>query len=65
MGRVRTTFVKRTARKILEKYGKEISTSFEENKKIVEKYVDFPSKRLRNVIVGYVTKLKKLQEKQG
>ena len=63
MGRVRTKFIKRTAKKIFNKYGSELSTSFDENKGITEKYIDFPSKKLRNVILGYTTRLKKLSKK--
>ena len=62
MGRVRTKFVKRTAKKIFDKYTSEISENFDENKEIAQKYVDFPSKKLRNTIIGYMTRLKKLSK---
>ena len=59
MGRIKTKFVKSSGAKIFEKGSEEFTTNFDENKSIVEKYAKIPSKKLRNVIVGYVTRLKK------
>ncbi|PUA33116.1 MAG: 30S ribosomal protein S17e [Zestosphaera tikiterensis] len=63
MGRVRTSIVKRTARRLLELYPSEVSKDFEENKKLVSKYVYVRSKKLRNKIAGYLTHLVKIKEK--
>ncbi len=63
MGRVRTSIVKRTARRLLELYPNEVSKDFEENKKLVSKYVYVKSKKLRNKIAGYLTHLVKIKEK--
>lgn len=57
MGRIKTTQVKRITKSLVEKYGDNFTTDFEKNKKLVEKYADVPSKKLRNVIAGYTTKL--------
>lgn len=59
MGRIKTTLVKRVVRKLLAGHGKEFKKDFEQNKKIVEKFADIPSKKLRNNIAGYMTRLKK------
>ena len=59
MGRVRSTFVKTSASDIYKLGKEEFTTSFEENKKIVEKYAQIPSKRLRNTVAGYITRLVK------
>ena len=64
MGKVRTSIVKRTARKILELYPDRVSLSFEENKKLVQEVVDVKSKKLRNQIAGYLTHLVKLQKRR-
>jgi len=61
MGRIKTALVKRTARQLLEAYGDEFSEDFDKNKTIVSKYINV-SKKLRNVIAGYIVRLKK-QEK--
>jgi small subunit ribosomal protein S17e len=70
MGRVRTSIVKRTARRLMELFPSEVTASFEENKKLVSKYVYLRSKKLRNQIAGYLTHLvrvrkKRLQTPQG
>ncbi len=61
---MRTTLVKRTARKLLELYPDEVSTNFEENKELVKKYVYLKSKKLRNQIAGYLTHLAKLRARE-
>jgi len=63
MGRIKTTFIKRTALKILEKYKGSFSTDFDANKKVLDDKADIPSKQLRNRIAGHITKLKKKEEK--
>ncbi len=64
MGKVRTSLVKRTARRLLELYPDEVSTNFEENKELVKKYVYLKSKKLRNQIAGYLTHLAKLRTRE-
>ncbi len=59
MGRVRNTFIKRNTREILDKFGDKFTTGFEENKKILVKFVKLNSKKIRNRIAGYITFLKK------
>ncbi len=61
MGKVRTSLVKRTARKLLQLYPDEFTDDFEHNKQVVNKYVVIQSKKLRNQIAGYVTRLVKLR----
>jgi len=55
LGKVRPERVKRIARELLRLYPDKFTTSFEENKKIVESLAKIPSARLRNRIVGYIT----------
>lgn len=64
MGKVRTSLVKRTARRLLELHPDEVSTNFEENKELVKKYVYLKSKKLRNQIAGYLTHLAKLRARE-
>ena len=61
MGRIKTALVKRISNDLVSEYSEEFSTEFKENTKIAERYIEFPSKKLRNVIVGYVTRLIKKQ----
>ncbi|HZX12296.1 MAG TPA: 30S ribosomal protein S17e [Candidatus Nanoarchaeia archaeon] len=59
MGRIRTTLIKRTAEKLIKRHPDKFSTDFSLNKPAVTEAADVPTKKLRNLIAGYITKLKK------
>lgn len=60
MGRIKTLLVKRTARKLLEKFPKKFKDNFEENKKILDNIPDLEmDKKIRNSVAGYITRLVK------
>lgn len=61
MGRIKTTQVKRAGRKLMNLYGQRFTAKFEDNKKLVSEMADIPSKKLRNIIAGYATRLAKKQ----
>ena len=63
MGRIKSTQIKRMGKKIFEEHPKRFSTDFEKNKKSVEVLVD-TSKKFRNAIAGYVTKLAAIKAKK-
>ena len=63
MGRIKTKPIKRVTEELVKNYFDEFSETFEENKSIVEKHADIPSKKLRNIITGYVTRLVKSKER--
>jgi len=56
MGRIKSKLVKRTAKTLLKAENK-FNDNFEENKKILRN--SMPSKKIRNQIAGYITRLKK------
>ena len=58
-GRVRTKTTKRSARIIVEKYYSRLTVDFQVNKRVCEEIAIIPTKRLRNKIAGYITKLMK------
>ncbi len=62
LGKVRTETVKRVAAEVLRKYPDRFVNTFDENKNAVQVLVNFESKRLRNLIAGYVTRLKRTEE---
>lgn len=62
MGRIKTTLIKRAANKLVKEHGNEFKENFDENKRLVYQFADIPSKKLRNVIAGYVTRLVKTKE---
>lgn len=43
----------------MDEHSESFGTDFQENKKKVENLIEVHSKKLRNVVTGYVTKLKK------
>ena len=56
MGRIKTQFVKRITEELIQKHSDKFTENFEDNKKKVDELADVPSKKLRNVIAGYVTR---------
>lgn len=59
MGRIKTKLVKRKVKELIGAHGDEFTEDFEENKKLAEKFMEFPSQKIRNIIAGYVTRLKR------
>jgi len=57
MGRIKTTLIKRTTLQIFKENREELTKDFNKNKEIVAKLADIPSKKLRNIIAGYATRL--------
>lgn len=63
MGRIRTAMIKKMAMMLLEKHGDKFTDNFEENKKLLKKILTIPSKKIRNVLAGYITELKSKSKK--
>ena len=57
MGRIKTTFVKATGVKIHQKHKDKFTEDFMNNKKRLDEVAQINSKKLRNVMAGYITKL--------
>ncbi|MEM0378872.1 MAG: 30S ribosomal protein S17e [Thermosphaera sp.] len=65
MGKIRIRVVKRTARELLEKYPDLFTRDFEQNKTLVSRLVETQSKKMRNLVAGYVTHLVAVKEKKA
>jgi len=65
LGKVRTETVKRAARELIEKFPDKFTNEYEPNKLAVNELVRAPSKKLRNRIAGYVTRLKVIEAKKA
>lgn len=63
LGRIKTKKIKRITRDIISKYGNLMCETFDENKTVINGKITVRSKKLRNVISGYATRLTKNQEK--
>jgi small subunit ribosomal protein S17e len=57
MGKVRPDHIKNLARKLLERFPSRFTKEFKANKKMVEKFTDVTSIKIRNRTAGYITHL--------
>ena len=64
MGRIKTTLLRRTGQKLFKEHEKDFKKDFTFNKKKVDELISVRSKKLRNIIAGYVTRLHKLASKK-
>lgn len=59
MGRIKTQLIKRVTLELFARHKGEFTGDFEKNKEAVQRYVSVSSKKLRNIIAGYITRLAK------
>lgn len=62
MGKVRTELVKRISVELVEKYPRSFSTEFEQNKQFLKEIGLDVSKKIRNRIAGYVSRIMKIEQ---
>ena len=58
MGRIKTTFVKNIGKDLMEKHPESFTGSFEDNKKALAPLISFTSRKMRNLVAGYITSVK-------
>jgi len=63
MGRIKTKKIKRATQKVFASMHDAVSEDFMKNKGIIGEKYTITSKKLRNVIAGYLTRLKKQEAK--
>jgi len=61
MGKIKSKLIKRSTKSFMEK-GVEFDEDFEKNKKVLGN--EMPSKKLRNQMAGYLSRLKKQEKKE-
>jgi len=59
MGRIKTQRIKSAGNRIHERFGEKFTTDFEKNKIVVSEVAEIRSKKLRNILAGYMTRLKR------
>ena len=64
MGRIKTQMIKRLTFALRKAHPQGFSQSFDENKKLTEQYLEGPSKKIRNTIAGYLSRLAKRTDLQ-
>ena len=62
MGRIKTKLIKGVTNKLVDLHRQDFKENFEENKKLVSKFADISSTKIRNIIAGYVTRLMKTKK---
>jgi len=63
MGKVRTVLIKNVSKELINKYPAVFTTDFEENKELLDKFLEIDSKHLRNRISGYIVNLLKIKNR--
>ena len=64
MGRIKSKRVKSVTKQLVKEHPTEFSIDFNINKEVLKKYAIIKSRKLRNVIAGYASRLVK-QAKEG
>ncbi|MBS3148037.1 30S ribosomal protein S17e [Candidatus Woesearchaeota archaeon] len=62
MGRIKTQLIKRLTKDIIKMSKPELGQEFEQNKKVVAELISGASKKIRNSVAGYATRLMKVKE---
>jgi len=62
VGRIKTSFIKHIAQKLYKEHCDEFTTEFSKNKELLKKLMNIESKKVRNILAGYITHtMKKLE----
>jgi len=62
MGRIKTKPIKSAGDELYVKYGEHFTKEFDQNKAVLTQYAEVRSKKIRNILAGYLTKKAKLGE---
>lgn len=62
MGRIKTKLVKRITRQLIKVHGEDLKDNFDDNKALVSKFTTIQSKKIRNTVAGYVTRIIKSKQ---
>lgn len=65
MGRIKTQQIKSKGNDLYALYSKEYTTDFGQNKQLVGKHATVRSKKLRNVLAGFLTRKAKRAKQLG
>ena len=59
MGNIKTSFVKRIGKSLYEKNKDKFTLDYSKNKEVIKGLIDIKSKKMRNIVAGYITSLKR------
>jgi small subunit ribosomal protein S17e len=63
MGQVKNLAIKNVARDLVEKYPDKFTTDYDKNKEEMDKLVTVESKKIRNMVAGYVVHLVRIKDR--
>lgn len=63
MGRIKQKFIKNRAFELIEAHADRFSGDFKKNKEAIAEFADTRSKKTKNKLAGYVTRLAKREKK--
>ncbi|UCD07064.1 MAG: 30S ribosomal protein S17e [Candidatus Aenigmatarchaeota archaeon] len=65
MGSVKSVSIKNLGNKLIMEHGKKFSTDFDKNKITLNEIKEIKSKKVSNILAGYITRKMKQIEKTG
>ncbi|MCK4335981.1 MAG: 30S ribosomal protein S17e [Candidatus Aenigmarchaeota archaeon] len=65
MGRIKTIAIKTLGNELIKEHGDKFTDDFGKNKEILSKIKNIKSKKIKNVVAGYITKEMKRISKSG
>lgn len=65
MGRIKNIPIKTLGDKLIREHRDKLTTDFEKNKVILDSLKNIKSKKIRNILAGYITKEMKNIDKSG
>ena len=57
MWRIKTQLVKRITRQLIKKHSRVFKNNFNDNKALISRFTNIKSKKIRNTVAGYVTRM--------
>jgi len=61
MGRIKTALVRRITKELSKVHGESFTTDFTKNKEVISSVGNMPSKKIRNIVAGYATRIKRAE----
>ena len=65
MGRIKSTAIKTLGNKLIREHGDKFSDTFEKNKETLNEVKKIKSKKVRNIVAGYITRKMRNIKKTG
>jgi small subunit ribosomal protein S17e len=64
MGRIKTALVRRLTKEVTKAHGASFTTDFTKNKEVLNSVSNMPSKKIRNIVAGYTTRIKRAERRE-